>query len=128
MKDIKKFFYLTVGIISVILGTIGAFLPVLPTVPFLLLALFCFSRSSERAYQFIISNKYFGKTLQDYYEGKGVTIAVKAKAIIFMSAGIAFSIYKVQNLHLKIFLAVVWIAVTIHIIMIKNKKSTKESC
>lgn len=121
MKNFKKYFYLTIGIISVILGSIGAFLPVLPTVPFLLLALFCFGKSSDRAYQYIINNKYFGKTLKDYNEGKGITTAVKIKAIIFMTIGIGFSIYKVQSLHLRIFLAVVWLGVGIHLIMIKNK-------
>ena len=121
MKNIKKYLYLTIGIVSVILGGIGAFLPVLPTVPFLLLALFCFSRSSDRAYQYIINNKYFGKTLQDYHEGKGVTRGVKIKAILFMSVGIGFSIYKVHSLHLRLFLAFVWLGVTIHLILLKNK-------
>lgn len=122
MKNFKKYFYLTLGIFSVVLGSIGAFLPVFPTVPFLLLSLFCFSKSSDRAYQFLIKNKYFGKTLKDYYDGQGVSLAVKIKAVIFLSIGIIFSIYKMQNLHLRIFLAVVWLGVSVHIFSIKNKR------
>lgn len=122
MNNLKKYIYLSVGGISVILGTIGLFLPVLPTVPFLLLALFCFSKSSPKYYNYIINNKYFGKTIKDYYDGKGVSFSTKIKAIIFLSLGIGFSIYKIQSPHPKIFLAIVWLAVTIHILMIKNKK------
>lgn len=121
-KNFKKYFYITTGSLALILGTIGIFLPVLPTVPFLLLALFCFSRSSEKAYQFIINNKYFGKTIKDYKEGRGLSIAVKIRAIIYVSVGIGFSIYKIQNLHLKIFLAIILLAVVTHIATLKTKK------
>lgn len=123
MSDqLKKYFYLSVGFISVLLGTIGIFLPVLPTVPFILLALFCFGKSSEKAYQYIINNKYFGKTIRDYKDGKGVTLAVKIRAIIYVTAGIGFSIYKTQNLHLRIFLLFIWLGVSIHLITLKIKK------
>lgn len=122
MKKFIKYFYLSIGILSIVLGSVGIFVPVLPTVPFLLLALFCFSKSSERAYNFIINNKYFGKTLKDYKEGKGLTLATKIKAILFLSLGIGFSLYKVQSLHPKIFLVIVWLVVSIHIISLKNKK------
>ncbi|WP_315523957.1 YbaN family protein [Fusobacterium massiliense] len=121
MKNIKKKIYLVLGFISVALGSVGIFLPVLPTVPFLLLAIFCFRKSSEKYKQWILKNKYFGESLSNYYEGKGLTKFVKIKAILFLTCGIAFSIYKLESLHLRIFLAVVWLAVSLHIIMLKNK-------
>lgn len=123
MKNFVKYFYLAIGILSITLGTIGIFLPVLPTVPFLLLALFCFGKSSERAYNLIINNKYFGKTLKDYKDGKGLSLATKLKAISFLTLGIGFSIYKMQSLHPRIFLVIVWFAVSLHILMIKNRKN-----
>lgn len=122
MKNFIKYFYLSFGILSIIFGTIGIFLPVLPTVPFLLLALFCFSKSSEKAYNIILNSKYFGQTLKDYKDGKGLTKFVKIKAILFLSLGIGFSIYKMHSLHLKLFLAIIWLAVSIHILLMKNKK------
>ncbi|MDY5794461.1 MAG: YbaN family protein [Fusobacterium gastrosuis] len=122
MKNFTKYFYLSIGILAIILGTIGIFLPILPTVPFLLLALFCFGKSSKKAYNLILNNKYFGKTLKDYKQGKGLTPFVKVKAILFLSLGIGFSIYKMHAFHFRIFLCIIWFIVCIHILMIKNKK------
>ena len=121
MKNLKKKIYICVGLLALGLGIIGVFLPVMPTVPFLLVALFCFERSSKKYHDMILNNKYFGKVLKDYYEGKGLTISVKIKAILFLSCGIGFSIDKVQHLHLRIMLAVIWLGVTIHIILLKTK-------
>ena len=125
MKNLKKKIYICVGLLAVGLGIIGVFLPVMPTVPFLLVALFCFERSSKKYHDMILNNKYFGKMLRDYYEGKGLTTSVQIKAILFLTCGIAFSFYKVQHLHLKIMLAVIWLGVTIHIILLKTKPKEK---
>ena len=125
MKNLKKKIYICVGLLALGLGMIGVFLPVMPTVPFLLVALFCFERSSKKYHDMILNNKYFGKVLKDYYEGKGLTISVKIKAILFLSCGIGFSIYKVQHLYLRIMLAVIWLGVTIHIILLKTKPQGK---
>ena len=123
MKNLKKKLYIAFGFLAVILAIIGVFIPGLPTVPFLLVALFCFERSSKKYHDMIMNNKYFGPVLQDYYSGKGLTSSVKIKAISFLSCGMAFSIYKIQNLHVRIALAVVWLAVAIHIILLKTKKT-----
>ena len=125
MKNLKKKIYICVGLLAVGLGIIGAFLPVMPTVPFLLVALFCFERSSKKYHDMILNNKYFGKVLRDYYEGKGLTTSVKIKAILFLSCGIGFSFYKVQHLYLRIMLVVIWLGVTIHIILLKTKHKKK---
>ena len=122
MRNLKKKLYVTFGFLAVALAIVGVFIPGLPTVPFLLVALFCFERSSKKYHDMIMNNKYFGPVLQDYYSGKGLTSSVKIKAISFLSCGMAFSIYKIQNLHARIALVVVWIGVAIHIILLKTKK------
>ena len=122
MKSLKKKLYIAFGFLAVILAIIGVFIPGLPTVPFLLVALFCFERSSKKYHDMIMNNKYFGPVLQDYYSGKGLTLSIKIKAILFLTCGIAFSIYKIQNLHARIALAVVWLGVAIHIILLKTKE------
>ena len=125
MKNLKKKIYICVGLLAVGLGIIGAFLPVMPTVPFLLVALFCFERSSKKYHDMILNNKYFGKVLRDYYEGRGLTTSVKIKAVLFLSCGMGFSVYRVHNLHLRIMLVVIWLGVTIHIILLKTKHKKK---
>lgn len=122
MRNLKKKLYITFGFLAVALAIVGVFIPGLPTVPFLLVALFCFERSSKKYHDMIMNNKYFGPVLQDYYSGKGLTSSVKIKAILFLSCGMAFSIYKIQNLHARIALAIVWLGVAIHIILLKTKK------
>ena len=123
MRNLKKKLYITFGFLAVALAIVGVFIPGLPTVPFLLVALFCFERSSKKYHDMIMNNKYFGPVLQDYYSGKGLTSSVKIKAISFLSCGMAFSIYKIQNLHARIALVIVWIGVAIHIILLKTKKT-----
>ncbi len=125
MENLKKKIYICVGLLSIVLGIVGAFLPVMPTVPFLLVALFCFERSSKKYHDMILNNRYFGKVLKDYYDGRGLTIFVKIKAILFLTCGIVFSIYKVQNLHLRIMLFVIWLGVSLHIILLKTKLNRK---
>ena len=127
MRNLKKKLYVTFGFLAVALAIVGVFIPGLPTVPFLLVALFCFERSSKKYHDMIMNNKYFGPVLQDYYSGKGLTSSVKIKAILFLSCGMAFSIYKIQNLHARIVLAVVWLGVAIHIILLKTKKTKNKS-
>jgi uncharacterized membrane protein YbaN (DUF454 family) len=75
----KKIFYLILGHLCLILGIIGAFLPILPTTPFLLLAAFLYSKSSTRLHNWILSHKYLGPPLKDWQE-RGV-IGVKAKIL-----------------------------------------------
>ena len=123
MKNLKKKLYIAFGFLAVALAIVGVFIPGLPTVPFLLVALFCFERSSKKYHDMIMNNKYFGPVLQDYYSGKGLTLSIKIKAILFLTCGIAFSIYKIQNLHARIALAVVWLGVAIHIILLKTKNT-----
>ena len=127
MRNLKKKLYTAFGFLAVTLAIVGVFIPGLPTVPFLLVALFCFERSSKKYHDMIMNNKYFGPVLQDYYSGKGLTSSVKIKAILFLSYGMIFSIYKIQNLHARIGLALVWLGVAIHIILLKTKKTKNKS-
>lgn len=70
-RSIRRIAYLSAGIISVALGTIGAFLPLLPTVPFLILAAFCFARSNPVWEQRLLNHPHYGATLRAWRE-KGV--------------------------------------------------------
>ncbi|HUF03592.1 MAG TPA: YbaN family protein [Aridibacter sp.] len=88
LRSTKKFIFLTLGIIAVGLGFIGAFLPLLPTTPFLLLAAFFFSKSSERMHQWLLNHRLFGTLLRDWREHGA--IAPRAK---FFSMALIIPLY-----------------------------------
>lgn len=77
----KKVLYVILGGVSVTLGAVGAVLPILPTVPFLLLAAYCFARSSERLNTWFQNTKLYKENLEDYVEGKGMRKQVKIRII-----------------------------------------------
>ncbi|WP_403559182.1 YbaN family protein [Cetobacterium somerae] len=66
----RKKLYLILGCLSLVLGAIGVFLPLLPTTPFILLAAFSFERSSEKFYRLLLENRIFGKYIKDYTQKK----------------------------------------------------------
>lgn len=82
--------YLSVGVLSLTLGVIGAFLPLLPTTVFVLIAAYCFARSSERFYTALLDNKHFGPTIRNWQAHRcisrqGRTYAI---ALIVLSFGV----------------------------------------
>lgn len=81
------------GFLATALGVLGIFLPVLPTVPFLLLALACFARSSERFYNWLLDHAHFGPIIRPYINGQGMTRASKVKAIALVWASISLSAF-----------------------------------
>jgi uncharacterized protein len=88
VAGVKRQLYLAAGITSVALGTIGIFLPILPTVPFMILAAFCFARSSPRLEAKLLTHPRFGPHLVAWRE-KGV---VSRKAKLSATAAFAASI------------------------------------
>lgn len=88
--SIKKILYIVIGCISVVLGAIGAVIPFLPSVPFLLLAAFCFARSSERLNTWFTNTKLYQDNLADYTAGRGMT--KKAKVRIMSTVTLLMSI------------------------------------
>lgn len=78
----KKVLYILLGCISVGLGAVGAVFPVLPTVPFLLLAAFCFARSSNKLDSWFKNTKLYKDNLADFAAGKGMTKKTKCRIMI----------------------------------------------
>ena len=85
------------GFIAVVLGVIGIFLPVLPTVPFLLLAAACFARSSDRFFNWLVDHAHLGPMVKPYLDGNGLRAKTKIKAIMLIWVSIAFSIYLLEG-------------------------------
>ena len=116
LSRIKKGAYFIVGTIALTLGVIGAFLPVLPTTPLILLAAWCYIRSSKKFYEWLISNERFGKTIEDYHEGRGITRNTKTRAIVMMWLMITISAYFfITSIELIAFLYLIAITVSVYI-------------
>ena len=80
--NIKKVLYVSLGCTGVGLGAIGAVLPLLPSFPFLLLAAFCFARSSEKLNNWFINTRLYKENLESYVQGKGMTRKTKIKIMV----------------------------------------------
>ena len=87
----KKILYCILGCISVGLGTAGTVLPVLPTFPFLMLAAFCFARSSKKLENWFKSTNLYKNNLADFAAGRGMTKKTKCRIMaavtLLMSIG-----------------------------------------
>lgn len=89
-ENVKKYFYLSIGCIATALGIIGAFLPLMPTTCFLIVAVWAFSKSDPALSEKILKHPKFGPTIQNWMENKSIN--KKAKCIISLSIIIGFSI------------------------------------
>ncbi|MDI9468997.1 MAG: YbaN family protein [Bacillota bacterium] len=79
---LRKVFLIVLGLIGVVLGAIGAVLPMMPAFPFLMLAAFCFARSSERLDRWFKGTKLYKNHLEDYVAGRGMTWKTKIRVMI----------------------------------------------
>ena len=121
MTSPKKVALIFVGSVSVALGTIGIFLPLLPSTPFLLLAAACFIRSSDRLYAWLTNNKYLGPYIRNYREKRGMTVCTKATVLSLLWLTIGYSaIFATESLAVRIALAMIAVAVTVHILSLKT--------
>jgi len=75
------------GVLSLITGIVGIFLPLLPTTPFVLLAAFCFSRGSERCERWLLDHPRFGPMVRDWRARRAVPLRAKQFATVMMAAG-----------------------------------------
>ena len=108
------------GWLSVVLGVIGIFLPVLPTTPFLLLAAACFARSSPRFYHWLVDHPRLGPWIRDYLNGDGIPLKGKVYAIGLMWASIGFSCWLVPMVWARGFMVVSAVVVTVYILRQKT--------
>ncbi|MBW7888912.1 MAG: YbaN family protein [Bacteroidetes bacterium] len=114
---------MTAGTILVGIGILGIFLPLLPTTVFFLMAAWCYARSSEKFYRWLHHNKYFGKYIKDYREGRGITLSSKISTILILWASITYSIvFAVEIFFVKILLFLIAVGVTIHILTIPTNR------
>lgn len=111
-----RILWLVGGLLSVGLALIGVVLPLLPTVPFLLLAAFCFARSSERLHNWLLSHKTFGPMIEDWHRSgairpnakKAATVSIAAVFGISLIVGVKISVLIIQAVVLSAVLFFIW--------------------
>lgn len=126
---IRKVLYIVVGCIGVGLGAVGAVLPLLPAFPFLLLATFCFAKSSEKLHQWFTGTKLYKNNLESYVKGKGMTWKTKIRIMIMVTLLMSIGFIMMSRVPVgRIVLTCVWVFHIIYFIFgVKTlKEGTKE--
>jgi uncharacterized membrane protein YbaN (DUF454 family) len=118
-----RLIYLSVGWICTALGIIGAFLPVMPTTPFLLVAVWAFSRSSPRLKKWLYHHPRYGKTIREWFEHGAVSNWVKFVAIATMSMSVPIVYAFTKNLTLVLIHVFIIFLVAIFLI---SRPSTRD--
>lgn len=124
--SIKRVAFMALGCISLALAVIGVVLPILPTVPFLALAAFCFAKSSDRLNNWLINTKFYQNNLADFKAGKGMTVKTKVRILATVTLVMAIGLIAMLMKGIivgSIILSVVWLG---HIYYFGFKVKTRE--
>lgn len=119
--DIRKAVLIFAGTVCVALGVLGMFLPLLPTTVFLLMAAYCYSRSSEKFHTWLLNNRLCGSYIRNYKSGKGISLRQKFSTIAILWISIGFSIWIVgAGFWVNLLLLAIAVGVTLHLVLLKT--------
>lgn len=108
--NLKKILYIILGCIGLGIGAVGAVLPMLPAFPFLLLAAFCFARSSEKLLNWFINTKLYKDNLESYVAGKGMTWKTKIRIMVTVTLLMSIGFMMMSRVPVgRLILAGVWV-------------------
>jgi hypothetical protein len=114
---IRRSLLIAAGLLSTALAVLGIFLPLLPTVPLLLLAAACFARSSPRCHAWLREHRHFGPVLSAYQDGAGVPRRAKVSALLLIWTSIPLSaLFLVEATWLRLLLVLIALAVTSYLL------------
>lgn len=115
---LKKMLYLALGCIGLILGAIGAVIPLLPSFPFLLLAAFGFAKSSEKLHRWFINTRLYKNNLQSYVNGQGMTWKTKIRIMVTVTILMTIGFIMMNEIVVgRIILAIVWLFHIVYFIL-----------
>lgn len=120
---VLKIILIISGSLSLFLGILGIFLPLLPTTPFLLLSAACYAKSSKSFYDKLLGNRILGPYIKNYRVNKSIPLNVKISSISLLWLTITVSIvFFSKNIIISIILLIVAVSVTAHILSFKTSK------
>lgn len=112
------------GTVSLALGILGIFLPLLPTTPFLLLTAALYFKGSPRLYQWLLNQKHLGPYIRNFRENKAIPLRAKVISLVLMWGTMLYCIFfLVPLVWVKILLFLIAVGVTYHILSFKTLKS-----
>lgn len=118
-----KWVLLACGFLALGAGVVGLFLPIVPSLPFLIVAAACFARSSQRFHDVLLANKHFGPTLREWEEHRRLPAKTKYFGIAFLVIGLGTSIVLfVEPLGLQVTFAVIGLVIAIGMCFIPTRK------
>ena len=118
-SDLLRWILICCGWICIVAGVIGIFLPLVPTVPFLLLAVACFARSSVRFHSWLVEHNYLGPLVRDYLNGTGIPLRAKRIAIGMIWVSLPASTFLfAQVLWLKVLLMTIAVGITLYLLFL----------
>lgn len=109
---LKQIIFLIIGCLSLALGCVGIVLPILPTVPFFLLTVFCFANSSQKLHDWFVGTQMYKKHLESFVQKKGMTVRTKATILTSVTAlmTVGFVLMLRKGIIVPcVILAVVWV-------------------
>lgn len=120
---IKKILLIATGCVGVGLGAVGAVMPFLPAFPFLMLATFCFAKSSERLDRWFKNTRLYRNNLESYVNGQGMTRHTKTKVITLVTVLFSIAAYMMRRVPVGlIVLGIVWLFHILYFVfVVKNK-------
>ncbi|MGN0299076.1 MAG: YbaN family protein [Lachnospiraceae bacterium] len=121
---LKKMLYIVLGCIGVGMGAVGAVLPLLPAFPFLLLATFCFAKSSEKLHNWFVHTKLYKDNLESFVQGQGMTWRTKIRIMVTVTLLMSIGFLMMSRVPIgRMILAGVW---AFHMIYFTLGVKTKE--
>lgn len=118
-----RYILITIGLISLFLGVLGIFLPVLPTTPFLLLSSALFLRSSKPLYNWLMNHPTFGPYISNFMENKSIPLRIKVVSVTLVWVSLLnCAVFVAERLLFRVLFILLAVAITIHILSYKTMK------
>ena len=119
---LKKIILIVIGTISLLLGIVGVFLPVLPTTPLLLLTSYCYIKSSDRLSEKFMKTKIYDKYVRNFHEKGGMTLKGKLMLTIPVSLMLLIMFVKIDSNIMRMVIVIMWITKVVFFIKMKTIK------
>ena len=127
--NLKKVFFVILGCLGLGLGALGAVLPLLPAFPFLMLAAFCFAKSSEKLHNWFTSTILYKKNLESFVQGKGMTVKTKVRIMLTVTILMSIGFIMMHAVPVgRIVLGIVWLFHVLYFIFGIKTLKLEEDC